>query len=229
MLAILVVLPLFIIFVVLVTSRRVHVRPYIDTDLLAMQAHDLHRYASEVTVAAERAAAMAHKRREEWLAAQAQVDVAWQQYEPVQDATQRLNQATAYPTRKMRASRRDRERYLHRAAMTRCSHRQLSALELSDVLAHRNGWDPKRHPVEQEIILQRAARDSLYAAYRAAVERERKAWQAADIAAAASASLRHEARSAAHRAKEVQFGRVCAARLTSTRRIGQLLLPVGHN
>ena len=125
--------------------------------------------------------------------------------------------------------------------MTRCSHRQLSALDLSDVLAHRNGWSPERHPVEQEVALQQAVRDNLFTAYQAAAERERKAWQDADVAAAASASLRAEAIVAAGRAKRVRFAcrvaqreatgesTVRLGRFNRARRIGQLLLPVSHN
>lgn len=199
----------------------------VDTKHLAAQAEDLHRYSRVVTIAAQRAAAMARRRREEWLAAQAQAEAAWQQYEKGDAATQRLNQAAAYPVRRMRASRAERERYLHRAAMTRCSHRQLSALDLSDVLAHRNGWSPERHPVEQEIALQRAVRDSLFTAYRAAAERERKAWQDADVAAAASTSLRAEAIVAASRARNVQFGLACATGFKGTRRTGQFSLLAG--
>ena len=53
-----------------------------------------------------------------------------------------------------------RERFLHRKAMAACSRKELSALDLSDALAHRKGWDPKRHPVDQEVVLRRAIRES---------------------------------------------------------------------
>ncbi|WP_230415938.1 hypothetical protein [Micromonospora tarapacensis] len=64
--------------------------------------------------------------------------------------------------------------------------------QLSDVFAHR-GWDPRLHPVEQELMLRRAVRDHLHARRQDAREREQTAWRAAELAAAAARSLREEA------------------------------------
>jgi hypothetical protein len=86
--------------------------------------------------------------------------------------------------------------------MAACSHRQLSPLDLSDALAHRNGWDPRRHPVEQEVVLRRVARDSLRETYRVAAQRESAAWQAVNTATVAARSLREEAYLAAERARQ---------------------------
>jgi hypothetical protein len=88
--------------------------------------------------------------------------------------------------------------------MRACSHRQLSALDLSDALAHRNGWDPRCHPVEQEVVLRRVARDSLRQAYRVAAQREATAWQAANTASVAARGLREEAFLAAERARQAR-------------------------
>ena len=74
--------------------------------------------------------------------------------------------------------------------------------QLSDVFAHRDGWDPRLHPVEQELVLRRAVRDHLLARQRAAREREQAAWRAAENAAEAARSLRDEAFAAVNRRPE---------------------------
>jgi hypothetical protein len=80
----------------------------------------------------------------------------------------------------------------------------LSVLDLSDALAHRNGWDPRRHPVEQEAFLCQVIRDGRLAVHRTAETRERTAWHAAESAAVAAGSLRDEAFAAAQRAGAAQ-------------------------
>ncbi|MEQ4301478.1 hypothetical protein ABNF97_08815 [Plantactinospora sp. B6F1] len=169
---------------------------------LAARAAELHRYAEEVAVAAERSAVTAQRRRDEWLAAQEAVEAAWQAYEVADAAARRVGAAAVLPeprTPRTPAEYADRERFLHRAVMAACTRKELTVLQLSDALANRNGWDPRRHPAEQEIVLRRVARDSLRAAYLAAEERERTAWRDAEVAAAAARSLRDEAFAAAGR------------------------------
>ncbi|GIG91895.1 hypothetical protein [Plantactinospora endophytica] len=174
---------------------------------LVTRAAELHRYAEEVAVAAERSAVTAQRRRDEWLAAQEEVEATWQAYETADAAARRFGAAAVLPeprTPRTPAEYADRERFLHRAAMAACTRQELSVLQLSDALANRNGWDPRRHPAEQEIVLRRAARDSLLAAHRAAEERERIAWRDAEVAAAAARSLREEAFAAASRTEQVR-------------------------
>jgi hypothetical protein len=84
----------------------------------------------------------------------------------------------------------------------------LSAEQLGDVLAQRNGWDAELHPCEQEAKLRRAVRQRLLQAYRTASEMERAACHAADTAAAAKRSLEDEALDAAERARQAGTGRV---------------------
>ncbi|MEU4661585.1 hypothetical protein AB0F83_07530, partial [Micromonospora chalcea] len=86
-----------------------------------------------------------------------------------------------------------RERWLHHAAMTAHWRGDLSARQLADVLARRNGWDPRRHPAEQEIVLARAVRDRRRAGWESAAERERQAWRDAELAAEAARTLAAEA------------------------------------
>ncbi|OON32626.1 MULTISPECIES: hypothetical protein [Micromonospora] len=154
------------------------------------------RYADEVATAAERAAATAGRMRAEWLSAQDEVEAAWQAYEAAEADVRRLAAATALPrphTERTPAEYADRERYLHRAALDAYWRRELSEEQLSDVFAHRNGWDPRLHPVDQELVLRRAVRDHLRARQEAAQEREQAAWRAAEQAAVAARSLRDEA------------------------------------
>ena len=105
-------------------------------------------------MAAERSAVTARRRRDEWLRALEEVEASWRAYEAADAAARRVEAAAVLPeprTPRTPAEYADRERYLHRAAMAACCRKELSVLQLSDALAHRNGWDPRRHPVEQEI------------------------------------------------------------------------------
>ncbi|WBB65289.1 hypothetical protein [Micromonospora sp. WMMD812] len=172
---------------------------------LAQEERERERYAQEVAVAAERAGATAQRRRTEWLAAQESVEDAWQAYEAAEADVRRLAAAAAMPlpqTARTPAEYVDRERYLHRAALDAYWRRELSVEQLSDVFAHRGGWDPRRHPVEQELVLRRAVRDNLLARHQAAREREQAAWRAAELAVAAARSLREGAYAATGRRVE---------------------------
>lgn len=172
---------------------------------LAEEERERARYAAEVAVAAERATTTARRRRAEWLAAQEEAEQAWQAYEAAEADVRRLAAAAALPlprTARTPAEYADRERFLHRTALDAYWRRELSVEQLSDVFAHRNGWDPRRHPVEQELVLRRAVRDNLLARQQAAREREQAAWRAAELAATASRSLRDEAFAATRRRAE---------------------------
>jgi hypothetical protein len=161
---------------------------------------DLRRYADEVAVAAAGAAQTARRRREQWLTAEEAMDRAWQVYDEADRAARRFAGAAVLPaprTPRTPAEYAARERWLHHAAMTAHWRGDLTARQLADVLAHRNGWDPRRHPAEQEIVLARAVRDGRLAGYRTAVERERRAWRDAELAAEAARALSVEAYAAA--------------------------------
>ncbi|MFC4145046.1 hypothetical protein ACFO0M_02145 [Micromonospora mangrovi] len=163
---------------------------------------DLRRYAEEVAVAAAGAAQNARRRRERWLAAQDEVDRAWQTYDEAEAVARRFAGAAVLPaphTPRTPAEYAARERWLHHAAMAAHWRGELTARQLADVLAHRNGWDPRRHPAEQEIVLARAVRDGRLAGYRAAAEREQQAWREAELAAEAARALAVEAYAATER------------------------------
>ncbi|SCL48661.1 hypothetical protein GA0070606_1344 [Micromonospora citrea] len=182
----------------------------------AAEAADLRRYAEEVAVAADRAARTARRLRADWLAAQEAVGRAWQAYDEAETAARRFTGAALLPsprTPRTPAEYAARERWLHHAAMAAHWRGDLTARQLSDVFGHRAGWDPRRHPAEQEIVLARAVRDAKRAGYRAAAERERLAWRDADLAAEAARALAAEAYAAAGRLRP---GRLPAARTAAT-------------
>ncbi|MEU1756273.1 hypothetical protein ABZ436_26970 [Micromonospora matsumotoense] len=171
----------------------------------AEQDREHTRYADEVAVAADRAGTTAGRLRAEWLAAQDEVESAWATLESAEAHLRRLVAAAAMPlphTGQTPAEYADRERWLHRAAVDAHRRGDLSDAQLDDVFAHRACWDPRRHPVEQELVLRRATRDHLAARHRAAVAREQAAWRAADLAGAAARSLRDEAFAARDRRPE---------------------------
>ncbi|MET8909734.1 hypothetical protein [Micromonospora sp. NPDC004551] len=162
----------------------------------AARRADLRRYADEVAVAAAGARQTARRRREQWLAAHDEADRAWRAYDEADTAARRLAGAAALPaphTPRTPAEYAARERWLHHTAMTAHWRGDLSARQLADVLAHRNGWDPRRHPAEQEIVLARAVREGRRAGWTAAAERERRAWRDAELAAEAARTLASEA------------------------------------
>ncbi|MEV0714226.1 hypothetical protein [Asanoa sp. NPDC050611] len=173
----------------------------------AEAAAELVRYADEVAVAAARAEATAQRHHDAWVTAQETAEQAWVAYESADTIARRMTAAALLPspvTPQTPQEYADRERWLHRAAMSACAHNELSLLDLNDALAHRNGWDPRRHPAEQEAMLRRAIRDTLRDAERAAARAERIAWTAAESAAAAARSLRAEAIAAHERAHAVR-------------------------
>ncbi|MFG1652376.1 hypothetical protein ACGFIE_20850 [Micromonospora sp. NPDC049275] len=171
-------------------------------EVAAAEADDLHRYAEEVTVAATGAAKTARRRRDAWVTAQERVERAWVAYDEADAAARRFAGSGALPTPhtpRTPAEYASRERYLHRAAMAAYWRGDLTMAQLGDVLAHRRGWDSRRHPVEQEVLLSRAIRDARLADYRAAATEERAAWRDAELAAESARTLAEEAYAATAR------------------------------
>ncbi|SCL32226.1 hypothetical protein GA0074692_3263 [Micromonospora pallida] len=179
---------------------------------------DLRRYAEEVAVAAAGAAHTAHCCRADWLTAQDRVDEAWQAYDEAETAARRLAGVTVLPVPHVSRTPTEyaaRERYLHRAAMAAYWRGELSVGHLGDVFAGRKGWDPRLHQVDQEAVLHRVLRDLRRADYRTAVDRERAAWQRAEVAATAARCLTEEAYLAAEQVWAGSRAAVDAARPAS--------------
>ncbi|WP_433366294.1 hypothetical protein ACQPZX_37470 [Actinoplanes sp. CA-142083] len=163
---------------------------------------DARRFASEVSVAAQRAAATAERRRSAWSAAQQELDAAWLAFDAADKIAREAAKACAYPLmsrRRKPGENAERQRYLHHAASAAARNRQISIAQLNDVFAHR-GWNPRLHPVVQESALRQAMRDHRWAEYQKALQHERVAWQEAESAAEALRSLRLETAAAVTRA-----------------------------
>jgi hypothetical protein len=157
-------------------------------------ADDL-REAAEAATAADRAAAVAQHLRDDWERAEQNVEAAWAAYDAADAEARRVAPAAAYPVMRRRRARdenAERERFLHRTAIAACRQREISIVQLNDVLAHR-GWNPRLDPAAQESALRAAVREHRFAVYQRAAEAERQAWQAAEEAAEVLRELRAEA------------------------------------
>jgi len=155
------------------------------------------RYAEEIAVAAMGAASTAERRRAEYERAQERVTQTWRSYQDAEAALARVRRASAFVSLE-KVDVADRERALRRAA--RAAHRRgdLSDEQLLDALTHRNGWNPELHPVEQELVIAKAAVRHHAELHRQAVEAEAEAWRADGIATAALRTLRQELLVARH-------------------------------
>jgi hypothetical protein len=184
-------------------TRRLRPAQIRRTRLLA-EAADLARYADEVAVAANRAVVTAQRRRDDWTAAQHTRDAAWRAFEVADAAARRVLLARAFPvptTPLTPSEYADRERYLHRCATEAYRRGELCVDQLIDALAHRNGWDPRRHPFEQDEILRQVAKHRLWRVYQTAADHEQAAWHAVEVAVAARRSLEEETFAAKQRAR----------------------------
>lgn len=184
-------------------TRRIRPAQLRHTRLVA-EAADLSRYADEVSVAAERAAATAQRRYDDLVAAQHTRDAAWRAFEAADAAARRVLLARAFPVPETPLTPRefaDRERYLHRGATAAYRRGELSVEQLIDALGHRKGWDPRRHPFEQDQILRQVVKHRLWRVYQTAADHEQAAWHAVEVAAAAKRSLEDEAFAAQQRAR----------------------------
>jgi hypothetical protein len=168
---------------------------------------DDRRFAEEIATAAVRAGVTADRRHSAWVCAQRAVEAAWQAYESADGAARRAIRAAAFPTPAADltpAEHTVRERHLHRLAQAAHARGELSTDQLIDAMSHRNGFDPRLHPIEQDAMLRRIARDRLLRVYITASDHERSAWREADIAMAAKRSLDREAAAAARRVRQAQ-------------------------
>jgi hypothetical protein len=186
-------------------------------ELKTAEAAESIRYAEEITVAAQGAAATAERRREDCQQAQAAVEGAWQAYQAADADLARARRAAAYGTPAGAPGDAGREQSLRRSAQAAYRRGDLSDTQLLDALTHRNGWNADRHPVEQELMLARAAVKHRFAAYQRMLEAEQDAWRAADIATAAVHSLRQEVTVAATQADSARSA-MAASERTGPRR-----------
>ncbi|GGN13970.1 hypothetical protein FHR83_003802 [Actinoplanes campanulatus] len=168
------------------------------------EAIEAQRYAVEVLVAATRAAEAAERWREHWRQTDQAATEAWQSWQDAEERLARVRAATAFRTPRTRrtvAEYADRARFLHRAAAAAVERGDLPATVLADLAAGEGGWNPKLHPVDQELVLGRAIAAVRNQLYRWAAATEATAWHDAQLAVAARDSLRREANAAAVRAE----------------------------
>ncbi|GLZ02160.1 hypothetical protein [Actinoplanes sp. NBRC 103695] len=169
----------------------------------AAEAAEQIRWSEEVAVAARGAVATAERRRAECQQAQERVADTWQAYQDADLALTRARRAAAYSSLDS-VSYPERAKALRRAAQAAHRRGELSDEQLLDALLHRQGWNPELHPVEQELVIAKAAVKYRWEQHRVALEAEADAWRAADVATASVRSLRAEVTAAAPQADEAR-------------------------
>ncbi|WP_250029297.1 hypothetical protein [Paractinoplanes maris] len=171
----------------------------------SQEAAEAVRFAAEVRVAADRAAVAADQWRRRWEQADEQQATDWQAWI---DADARLRDSMAAaafglpwsaPTCEEYAAR---ERFLHRAVAAAVDRGDLPATAMTDALAGGHGWDARLHPVEQQLVVNRAAATYRRLRYEQSAQAEQDAWRDVASADRAGRALRRTADEAATRATE---------------------------
>ncbi|WP_250002141.1 hypothetical protein [Actinoplanes sp. M2I2] len=169
----------------------------------AQEAADAVRFAAEVRVAADRATVAAGQWRQRWEHADEQQATQWQAWI---DADARLRDslaAAAFRSPSPASTCEEyaaRERFLHRAVAAAVDRGDLPATAMADALAGHQGWDARLHPVEQQLVVNRAAAAYRRLRYEQSAQAERNAWRDAQSADCAAQALRRTADEAAIRA-----------------------------
>ncbi|GAA4604725.1 hypothetical protein BJY16_005118 [Actinoplanes octamycinicus] len=143
---------------------------------------------------AARAAEVAWRWHEFAREADEHADTAWQTWQRAEERVTRARAAAAFATPdtpRTADEYADRERFLHRALWAAIKRGDLPAA------AARDRWDPRLHPVEQELALLRAVAAHRQALFRQATEAARQAERAAEFARPATS---YRSASAPHRA-----------------------------
>lgn len=171
----------------------------------ATEAAQAARFADEVRVAADQAAAAAQRWQQLWEQREHDVSTAWQAWLDADARLRKARAAAAWGSPSVRTCEEyaARERYLHRTVAAAADRGELPAAAVADALAGRHGWDARLHPAEQDLVIARASVAWLRHRYDQAVAAERAAWQDAERAYRVSGSLRHEAQAAAIRAAQL--------------------------
>ncbi|WIM99707.1 hypothetical protein ACTOB_003367 [Actinoplanes oblitus] len=149
--------------------------------------------------------------------AEAHADEAWQGWQRAEERVGRARAAAAFATPdapRTAAEYADRERFLHRSVR--------AAVERGDLpaTAVRAGWDPRLHPVEQELVLLRAVATHRRQVFRQAEAAARRGEREAELAIAARERLRRQVTPA----PSVRRGRLIA----SLQRPAQIIFGTGH-
>ncbi|MEV4346866.1 hypothetical protein AB0J83_20600 [Actinoplanes sp. NPDC049596] len=174
---------------------------------LSLEALATTQYADEVRVAADRAELAAARWQERWEQTTDDVNAAWQDWLDADARLRARRAAGAFGTPWSAQTPTEyvaRERFLHRAVRDAVARGWLPTAAVGDALAGRAGWDPRLHPLEQELVVARAAEGHLRDRYERAVAAERAARHDAWLARTTSASLRQESWAATDSASRVR-------------------------
>ncbi|MFI1989910.1 hypothetical protein [Actinoplanes sp. NPDC020271] len=154
------------------------------------------RYADEVRIAAESAGYAADRWQEHWESAAGRVDATFRAWQAADTRVRRSRQAAAFhtpATEQSPAEYADRERFLHLAVRAAAERGELPTSAVADALTGRGGWDARLHPVDQELVIQRACAAHLEAVWNRAVQAEARAWDDAQTSRRNWQSLCQEA------------------------------------
>ncbi|GIF06702.1 hypothetical protein [Actinoplanes siamensis] len=162
------------------------------------------RYAEEVRIAAEQAGYAANRWQEHWEESAERVGAAFRAWQAADSRVRRGRRAAPFHTpvtEQSPAEYADRERFLHLAVRAAAERGELPTSAVADALTVRGGWDARLHPVDQELVIQRASAAHLEAVWKCAMAAEELAWRDAQISRRNWQSLCQEViRASAHAA-----------------------------
>jgi hypothetical protein len=172
---------------------------------LQAEATELTRYADEMRVAADQAITAAQRWQQRRDRAATHAATAWQAWQDADTNLTRLRAAAAWGTpwtAPTPAEYADRERYLHRALHAAVTRGDLPPTALTDAQAG-HGWDPRLHPLDQDLAIAHATVANRRACYHQAATAEATAVHDAQLAARTRDSLHREYVTAAVQAANV--------------------------
>ncbi|BCY07270.1 hypothetical protein [Actinoplanes sp. L3-i22] len=161
------------------------------------------RFAGQAKIAAVRAEQALSHRQQLWHEAGQHTGDTWLSWQAAEQRVTRARTASAFtasPAAQAAVEFTDRERFLHRSVHAAVRRGDLPASALPAAMAARDGWNPRLHPVDQELALLRAVAEHRRHRHRQATAAEHSAWQNILQATATRDRLHTEALAAAHHA-----------------------------
>ncbi|HWS37414.1 MAG TPA: hypothetical protein VN408_32385 [Actinoplanes sp.] len=168
-----------------------------------LAALEAQRWAEEVRAAAVRADEAADRWQDYRQRTEQQAEEAWQAWQEADRQLDKTRAAAAFrapDTLRTTTEYAFRERFLLRAVAEAVERGDLPDTVAADLSAGEGGWNPRLHPVEQELVLHRAIAAVRYHRYRQAVDTEAAAQHDAQLASATRDSLRREVATASEQA-----------------------------
>ncbi|GAA2698573.1 hypothetical protein [Actinoplanes palleronii] len=161
------------------------------------------RFADEVKASSVRADAAVRYRQELWRESGQHAGDTWLTWQAAEQDVARARAAAAFTapwSARTPTEYAERERFLHRTVRDAVQRGDLPTAALAAALAGRGGWDPRLHPVEQELVLLRAVAEHRQRCHQQATVVERAAWHDIRTAVTDRDRMRAEAAAAVHRA-----------------------------